>query len=209
MKIRNIDKPRFYRPRADFHRLRDPRLGEPWAARECMLTVLTAHSRRRDRSQAWPWAGSPLRACLNFGTFTSNRRRCTSLPKGSFDSQPATTLETFRSRIVLAGQRVDREAGKPYRSQRMAPAPRTRPFIGISSDAAPWGACRASAPWIGYVYYTGRASGESWIQAACVSSPLGLASPGASGRRISPSSLTSSNRTETRFETPDSCIVTP
>ena len=40
-------------------------------------------------------------------------------------------------------------------------------------------------------------------QAACVSSPE------PAGRWISPVSLTSSKRTETRLETPDSCIVTP
>jgi hypothetical protein len=40
-------------------------------------------------------------------------------------------------------------------------------------------------------------------QAACVSSPE------PAGRRMSPVSLTSSKRTETRLETPDSCIVTP
>ena len=49
--------------------------------------------------------------------------------------------------------------------------------------------------------------------AACVlSSSLsagGGASRGGAGRRISPVSLTSSKRTETWRETPDSCIVTP
>jgi hypothetical protein len=64
-----------------------------------------------DRFQAWPLGRFPPAACGNSGVFASNGRRCTSLPKGSFDSRWGATLETFPSRNALAGRSADEEAG--------------------------------------------------------------------------------------------------
>lgn len=186
MKIRKIEKPCSDRPITNPETTRHNHPADPRGERA--MTDGRRGRRHRKPIKVWTlWHVSPLRGRAVPGRLCTSSASGNTHPKVSFDSERLATLETFSNRNGGLDCAIFNE------SANSAVYTRRRAY-GLRSDRL----ARATA---------------SKDYAACVSS-LSRADSGASvsscgGTRISPLSLTSSNRTETCLDTPDSCIVTP
>ncbi len=171
-----------------------------------------------------PAANSPLEILL-FSSPEAEARLKASSPKYSFDSNDVVSLETFASRNGRTGHNTNRDVAfeetkkclctnlrhslmrrlsiscRYSRSERLRGLEyAAQPRLRISD--------RSRLCWSGHG--TSVAAGVNRPQAAS-RSWVGVCEslPSKASDRMWPSSVTSSNRTDTRLETPDSCMVTP
>jgi hypothetical protein len=160
-------------------------------------------------------------------------------PKVSFDSEPGSTLESFSTRSGDSGRDTSNGPAKlPTKATSVSIRDRAEsarnaaelvPAVIMGSRSsgqdvpvAQFGSIVPTLPMVRArrSWKPGYQLNPKWLlprnaqsaQAACVSSPswpASLSPPSGAGGEVSSLSLTSSNRTATRFETPDSSMVTP